>query len=84
VNCFERSAAERINADEKLINVAKDDRRFRSPAIWIRVMKFFVAKQHAALAKQFHNVRVSIENVLAGQVRQTGFIRKPAVIIDWR
>jgi len=47
-------------------------------------MKFFFAKKHPALAKQFHNVRVSIENVLAGQIRQTGFIREPAVIIDRR
>ena len=84
MNRFERSAAQRIDADEKLIDVAKDDRRFRPPAIWIGMMKLFFAEKHPALAKQFDNVGVRVENVLAGQIRQPGFIGEPAMIIDWR
>ena len=48
------------------------------------MMKFFFAQKHPALAKQFDNVGIRVENVLAGQIRQTSFIREPAMIIDWR
>src|SRR5205823_8900967 len=51
VDCFERSATQRIDADEELIDVAKDDRCFRPPTIWIRMMKLFFAQKHSALAK---------------------------------
>src|SRR5215510_9063537 len=47
-------------------------------------MKFFFAQEHAPLAKQFDNVWVRVENVLAGQVRQTGFISETAMIINGR
>src|SRR5437588_12006812 len=58
VDCFERSATQRVDANEKLIDVAKDDRCFRPPAIWIRMMKLFFAKKHLAVSKQFNNVGV--------------------------
>ena len=48
------------------------------------MMKFFFAQKHPALAKQFDNVGIRVENVLAGQIRQTSFIGEAAVIIDWR
>src|SRR5213593_999456 len=69
VDGLKRSATQLINSDEELIDVAKDDRRFRSPAIWIGVMKFFFAQQHPALAKQFHNVGIRVEHVFARQIR---------------
>ena len=48
------------------------------------MMKLFFAQKHAALAKQLGNVGVRVEHVFAGQVRQTSFIREPAMIIDRR
>src|SRR5436305_11263520 len=56
VNGFERSATQGIDPDEELINVAKDDRRFRAPAIRIRMMKLLFAQKHPAVSKQFNNV----------------------------
>ncbi len=47
-------------------------------------MKFLFAEQHAALAQQIDDVDVGVENVLADQIRQTGFIREPPMIIDRR
>src|SRR5262245_38263581 len=47
-------------------------------------MKSFFAQKHPPLAKQFGNVGVRVENVLAGQVRQTRFICEPAMVIDRR
>ena len=48
------------------------------------MMKLFFAEKHPALAKQFDNVGIRVEHVFAGQIRQTGFIGEPAMIIDWR
>ena len=48
------------------------------------MMKFFFAQKHPSLAKQFDNVGIRVENVFASQVRQTGFIGEPPMIIDWR
>src|SRR6516164_8266128 len=48
------------------------------------MMKLFFAQQHSAFAKQFDNVGVRVEHVLAGQGRQSSFFRKPAMIIDRR
>ena len=48
------------------------------------MMKLLFAQKHPALAKQFDNVRVRVEHVFAGQIRQPGFIREPAMIIDRR
>ena len=84
MNRFERFAAQLVDTNEKLLDVAKDDRRFRAPAIRIRMMKFFFAQKHPALAKQFDKVWICVEHIFAGQIRQAGLIRKPAVIIDGR
>ena len=81
---IESFAAQFVDADEELLDIAEDNRGFRAPAIRIRMMKLFFAEKHPALAKQFDNVGVRVENVLAGQIRQTSFIGEPAVIIDWR
>src|SRR6266567_147790 len=84
VDCRERSIAQRVNANEKLVNGAKDDRGFRPPAIWVRMMEVLLAEEHPALAQQIDDVDVGVEDVLAGEIGQTSFVRKTAVIIDWR
>jgi hypothetical protein len=53
-------ATQRINADEKLINVARY-RRFRPPAIWIRMMKLFAEKHRTR--EQFDNVGIRVSTL---------------------
>ena len=43
VNCFQRFAAEIVDPNKKLFDVAKDDRRLGAPAIRIGVMKILRA-----------------------------------------
>ena len=51
-------------------------------------MKFLLAEEHAALAKQLHDISVGVENVFTGEFRQVGFVSELAVIIhrrqDWQ
>ena len=84
MNGFQRFVAQLVDADEKLFDVAKDDRRLRAPAIRIGVMEFLFAEQHPALAQHFDDVAVGVENVFACEFRQAGFVREPAVIVHWR
>jgi hypothetical protein len=48
------------------------------------MMKNLLAEQHAALAQQTDDLDVSVEDVFADQIWQTGFVGKTAVIIDRR
>src|SRR5438105_15820706 len=70
VDCRERSIAQRVNANEKLVNGAKDNRGFRPPAIWVRMMEVLLAEEHPALAQQIDDVDVGVEDVLAGEIGQ--------------
>ena len=47
---MEGFAAQLINPNEELLDIAEDDRRFRTPAVRIGVMKFLFAEEHSALA----------------------------------
>ena len=48
------------------------------------MMKFFFAQKHLAVSKQFNNVGVRVEHIFAGQIRQPGLFREPAMIINGR
>ena len=78
---MQRFASQLINANEKLFHVAEDDRRFRTPAVGIRMMEFLFAEQHRALAQYLNDVAVRVEDIFADKLWQTGFFREPAVII---
>ena len=84
MNGIERSATQLIDANEELFDIAEDDRGFGTPTVWIGVMKLLFAKQHAALAQQFDNVAVGVEDVFANKVWQTGFLSEAAVIVHRR
>ena len=71
MNGIERFAAELIQADKELFDRAKDDRRFRAPAIWIRVVKILFGQEHAFVAQNANDVGVGVENIFAGQFRQS-------------
>jgi hypothetical protein len=43
VNCFQRFVAKIVDPNKKLLNVAEDDRGFRTPALWVGVMKILRA-----------------------------------------
>ena len=47
-------------------------------------MKILLAEKHAALAQQIDDVAVGVEHVFADEFRQTGFIGKASMVIDWR
>ena len=47
-------------------------------------MKFLLAQKHAALAQQIYDVDVGVEDIFAGELRQAGFVRETAVIVDRR
>ena len=80
----QRFGAQVIDADEELFDRAEDDRRFRAPAIWIRVLVSLFAQEHSFFAQQCDDVGVRVENIFAGQCGQSGFVGVAAMIIDWR
>ena len=84
VNGVERWAAELVDANKKLLDVAEDDRRLRTPAVGIGVMKFLLAEEHAAFAQQIDDVDVGIEHVLACEILETRFVGEAAMIVDRR
>src|SRR6266567_9321292 len=81
MKCF---AAQLINPNEELLDIAEDDRRFRTPAVRIRMMEFLFAEQHIALAQQLDDVDIRVEDVFAYKIWQTGFVGETTVIIDRR
>ena len=84
VDCGEGFIAQRVNANEKLVNSAKEDRRLRPPAIRVRMMEVLLAEEHSALAQQIDDIDVGIEDVFADEFRQTSAISKPPMVIDRR
>ena len=70
-----------VNPDEKLLDCAKNDRRFRTPAIGIRMLITLFAKQHSALAQERNDVRIRLENIFSGKLWPTGFSGEPAMIV---
>src|SRR5206468_4309534 len=71
VNGIQRSATQLIDADEELLDIAKDDGCFRTPTVRIRVMKRLFPEQHAALAQKFNDVTVGLEDILSSEIWQT-------------
>ena len=84
MNCLERFAAQLIDTDKELFDVAEDDRCLRAPTVRIGVVESLLAEQHAAFAQQIHDVDVGVEDVFADKIGQTGFVSEAAVIIDRR
>src|SRR6266704_2549595 len=81
---LERLVTQRINADEELFDIAKDDRRFRAPTVRIRVMKILYGQQHAAFFQQLNDVAVGIEDIFSSEIWQTSFFSKAPVIVHRR
>src|SRR5437867_12537377 len=81
---LERLVTQRINTDKELLDVAKDDRRFRAPTVWISVMKILYGQQHAAFFQQLNDVAVGIEDIFSSQIWQTSFLSKALVIVERR
>src|SRR5205807_10570087 len=50
VNCLERFAAQLIDADKELFDVAEDDRRLRAPTVWIRVVESLLDRKSTRLS----------------------------------
>ena len=84
MNGVERFAADLIEADKELFDRAKDDRRFRAPAIGIGMMKILFGQEHAALAQDADDVGVGVENIFADEFRNPDFVSVAAVIVDRR
>ena len=84
MNGIQRFAADLVEADKKLFNRAKDDRCFRTPAIWIAMMKILFGQEHAALAQDANNVRIGVEDIFADEFRNPDLVSVAAVIIDRR
>ena len=81
---MQRFGPQLVNPNEELLDIPEDDRRLRAPAVRIRMMKFLLAEQHAALAQQIDDVDVGVEDIFPSEISQTGFVGETAVIIDRR
>src|SRR4029450_11371531 len=84
LDSIESFAAQFVDANEELLDIAEDNRRFRAPAVRIRMMKNLLAEQHAVLAKKSDDLDVGVEDVFANQIWHTGFVGETTVIIDRR
>src|SRR5437764_8517482 len=84
MNRLERFAGDLIEADKELLDRAKDDRRFRAPAIGIAMMKILFGQEHAALAQDPDDVGVGVEDIFADEFRNPNLVCITAVIIDRR
>ena len=80
----ERSFAEVIDPDEKLLDRAEDDRRLRTPAVGIGMRIGLLGHEHAAVAQQPDDVRVCFENVFADQFGKAHLLGVTAEIVDRR
>ena len=80
----ERVRAQIVDANKELLDRAEDDRRFRTPAIRIRMPIDRFADEHPLFAQERDDVGVRIENVFAREFRQTRFIGVAAVIVHRR
>ena len=84
MNGIERFAADLIQADKELFDRAKDNRRFRAPAIGISVLKILFGQEHAFVAQNANDVGVGVENIFADQFRNPDLVSIAAVIVNWR
>ena len=81
---LQRSGPEIVDPNKELFDRAEDDRRFRTPAIGIGVMKFLLSEEGAAFPQQSDNVGVGVEHIFASQCRQSGFLGETAPLVHRR
>ena len=81
IECF---AADIVEANEELFDRAKDDRRFRAPAIGIGVVKILFGQEHTFGAQNANDVRVGVKNIFADQFRNPDLVSIAAVIVNGR
>jgi len=82
MNGVERFAANLIEADKELFDCAKDDRRFRAPAVGIAMMKILFGQEHAALSQDPDDVGIGVEDIFADEFRNPDLVSLAAMIID--
>ena len=81
MNGIERFAADLVEANKELFDRAKDDRRFRAPALGIGVVKILFGQEHTFVAQNANDVGVGIENIFADQFRNPDLVSITAVIV---
>ena len=78
------SLAEGVDADEKLLHCAKDDRRLRAPAMRIGVPVDLLAEQHVACPQVFDDFAICIEDILASPDRHADFFGEASMVVHGR
>src|SRR5215210_4021691 len=71
----------RVHSNEKLLERAKNDGRFRAPAVGIAVLVNLLAQQRALFAQQIDHVAIGIEHVFPRPDGHADFFGEAAFFI---
>ena len=82
VDLLKRLATQRFERDEELLDRAKNDRRFRAPAMRVGMFVNFATKQMSALGEDLDDAFVRFEHMRADEFREPAFGSELAFIVD--
>ena len=84
VDGFQRIGAEGVDFDEPLFDGAENDGRFRAPAMGVIVLVVFLREEVALVLQDLDDDGVGLEDVDAGEFRDTCFGGEAATVVDRR